>query len=276
MDQLLAHPAVQAGVAPFLAALLVAAPLRRGRLLGLAIAAGFLVVVVLTIGLSFESLTSTRKLVLVGFAAAIGASGIELAARASSRPLRGALAAAVAVSAVWVVLRILQQKEIGTALLWGAAAAVYLSALTESALQAGDDGVRASATGLALGLGTGGLALLGASALMAQIGIAIGAAAGATLLVQMLSGTRAQPGWTLALLAAVVCGLACLIAVFTGALPWYCLLPTLATPWATRLVPPGTRPLWLTSIFNAVVALIPMLLAVGLAWFTAGASPPAA
>ncbi len=272
LDQLLANPAVQAGVAPFLAALLVAAPLRRSRVLGLAIAAGFLVVVALTIGFSFESLTSTRKLVLVGFAATIALLGIELAALPPGRALRGAIAAAMAVSAVWVALRILQQKETGTALLWGASAAVYLALLTDSVLQVGDDGVRASATGLALGLGTGGLALLGASALMAQTGIAIGAAAGATLLVQMLAGNRARPGWTLALVAAVVCGLACLIAVFTGALPWYCLLPTLATPWATRLVPAGERPVWLTSIFSAVVALIPMLLAVGLAWFTAGAS----
>ena len=272
MNQLLANPAIQAGVAPFLAALLVAAPLRGGRLLGLAIAAGFVVVIGLTIGFSFESLTSTRKLVLVGFAAATGALGIELAALAPARALRGGLATAAAVSAVWVALRILQQRETGTALLWGAAAAIYLALLTESALQVGDDGVRASATGLALGLGTGGLALLGASALMAQVGIAIGAAAGATLLVQMVSGTRAQPGWTLGLVAAIVCGMAGLIAVFTGALPWYCLLPTLATPWASRLVPPGARPVWLTSIFSAVVALIPMLLAVGLAWFTAGAS----
>ncbi len=272
MDQLLANPAVQAGVAPFLAALLVATPLRGGRMLGLAITAGFLVVIALTMGFSFESLTSTRKLALVGFAAAIGALGIEVLALAPVRALRGGLAAAAAVSAVWVALRILQQRQTGTALLWGAAAAIYLALLTESALQVGNDGVRASATGLALGLGTGGLALLGASALMAQVGIAIGAAAGATLLVQILSGTRARPGWTLGLVPAFVCGLACLIAVVTGALPWYCLLPTLATPWATRLVPPGVRPVWLTSIFSAVVALIPMLLAVGLAWFTAGAS----
>ena len=68
---------------------------------------------------------------------------------------------------------------------------------------------------------------------MAQAGIAIGASAGAVLLIQMLTGKPAPLGWTLALPANVVAGLVGLLAVFTGALPWYCLLPTLAIPWAT-------------------------------------------
>jgi hypothetical protein len=272
MEQLLTNPAVQAGIAPFLAALLVSVPLRRTRLLGLAIAAGFLVVIALAIGFSFESLTSTRKMILVGLAAAIAMLAIEAAAVPHRPAVRAALCAVAGAGAVWVVLRILQQKDGGMALLAGAGAALYLALLVESTLRAGDDGVRASSIGLALGLGAGALALLGASASMAQVGIAIGAGSGATLLVQMLAGQRAPAGWTLALVASVVSGLACLIAVFTGALPWYCLLPTLAVPWATRLVAAGERPVWLSSILTAVVALIPMLLAVGLAWFTAGAS----
>ena len=124
----------------------------------------------------------------------------------------------------------------------------------------------------AMGLGTGALALLGASGLLAQIGIAVGAAAGASLLVQMLAGQRAPPGAALSLLATVVAALAALLAVFTGSLPWFCLLPTLAAPWATRLVPAGERPVWLTAFLTALAALGPMFLAVGLAWFTAGAS----
>lgn len=272
MDALLANPAIQAGVAPFLAALLVAAALRRTRLLGVAISVGVAVVIALTIGFTFESLSSTRKLVLVGLAAALVMIGVEGAAVPSTPGVRATLAAASAAAAVWVVLRVLQQKETGLALAGGLGAALYLAALVESTHQVSADTVRASAAGLVLGLGTGALALLGASALMAQIGIAVGASAGATLLVQMLGGQRAPAGWTLPLVASVVAGLAGLLAVFTGSLPWYCLLPTLAAPWATRLVPAGERPVWITSIITAVVALIPMLLAVGLAWFTAGAS----
>lgn len=272
MEQLLANPAVQAGVAPFLAALLVSAPLRRTRWLGLAIGVGFAVVIALTVGFSFESLTSMRKLVLVGLGAVVLTLALE-AAQVPARPaIRAALAAAAALAAVWVVLRVLQQKETGLALLGGLGAALYMAALMESTKRISADPVRASACALILGLGAGALALLGASALLAQIGIAIGAGAGATLLVQMLVGQRAPAGWTLALLATVVAGLVGLLAVFTGSLPWYCLLPTLAIPWATRLVRAGETPVWRTSIITAVAALIPVLLAVGLAWFTAGAS----
>lgn len=271
MDQWLANPAVQAGVAPFLAALLVSAALRRTRLLGLAIGVAFAVVIALTIGFSFESVTSMRKLVLVGLAATLIMLALEAAAIRSRPWIGAAAAAATAAAAVWVVLRVLQQKELAPALLAGLGAAAYMSALVESCRQISADGVRASGCSLVLGLGAGALALLGASALLAQVGIAIGAGAGATLLVQMIGGQRAPAGWTLPLLAAVVAGMVGLLAVFTGALPWYCLVPTLAVPWATRLVPEGVRPVWLTSIITAVAALIPMLLAVGLAWFTAGA-----
>lgn len=272
MDEWLANPAVQAGVAPFLAALLVSAALRRTRLLGIAIGVGFAVVVAFTVGFSFELGTSMRKLVFVGLAGA----AVMLALDAAAAPLRAglgaALAAAAAAGGVWMILRVLQQKEAVPAIAAGLGAAAYIAALVESGRRNGDDGVRGSAVGLALGLGAGALALLGASALLAQVGIAVGAAAGATLLVQMIGGQRAPAGWNLALLAPAVAGLAALSAVFTGSLPWYCLLPTLAAPWAIRLVPAGPRPVWLTSIFTAVAALIPVLLAVSLAWFTAGAS----
>lgn len=272
MEQLLSNPAVQAGVAPFLAALLVSAPLRRTRWMGVAIGVGFAVVVAMTVGFSYESLTSMRKLVFVGLGVTVLALALD-AAQLPARPaLQVALAVTTAVAAVWVVWRVLQQKETGLALSGGLGAALYLAALVDSTRRINTDPVRASACALALGLGAGALAFLGASALLSQIGIAIGAGAGATLLVQMLSGRRAQVSWTIALLASMVAGLVCLLAVFTGSLPWYCLLPTLAVPWAARLVPAGDRPVWLTSTITAVAALIPVLLAVGLAWFTAGAS----
>ena len=71
MNTLLNNPAVQAGVAPFAVALIVAASLQRSRLLGLAIGAALATVIALTIGFSFESLTSMRKMVLVGLIASL-------------------------------------------------------------------------------------------------------------------------------------------------------------------------------------------------------------
>lgn len=270
MDELLQNPAVQAGVAPFVTALVATGLLMRTRFLGLAQIVGFAALVALAIGFSFESLTSTRKLVLVGLFTFLPVLLLELKDWSMRPVARSAVALLAGLAAVWVVLRLLQQKETTDALLAGAASALYLAALVESTLRVGSDSVRGAATGLVLGLASGALALLGASALLAQVGIAVGAAAGATLLVQMIAGRRTPAGATLSLPASVVAGLVGLLAVFTGALPWYCLLPTLAIPWATRLVPVGSRPVWLTAFLTAIVAFIPLLLALGLAWFTAG------
>lgn len=266
------NPAVQAGVAPFVVALVVAWLARKTRLLALSQLAGFAVLIALAIGFSFESLTSTRKLVLVGLLTLLPVLLLELKDWSSRPVVRSAVALLAGLAAVWVVLRVLQQKEIATALLAGAASALYLFLLVESTLRVSSDSVRGAVAGLMLGLASGALALLGASALLAQVGIAIGAAAGAVLLVQMITGMRSPVGATLSLPASVIAGLAGLLAVLTGSLPWFCLLPTLAIAWTTRLVPAGSRPVWLTAFLTGLAAFVPLLLALGLAWFTA-ASP---
>lgn len=270
MDELFQNPAVQAGVVPFIAALVAAGLFMRTRFLGLAQIVGFAALIALAIGFSFESLTSTRKLVLVGLFTLVPLLLLELKDWSTRPVARAGVALLAGLAGVWVALRVLQQKETATALLAGAASALYLAALVESTLRVGSDTVRGAAAGLVLGLAGGALALLGASALLAQMGIAVGAAAGATLLVQMIAGKRSPTGATLSLPASVVAGLVGLLAVFTGSLPWYCLLPTLAIPWAARLVPAGSRPVWLTAFLTALAAFIPLLLALGLAWFTAG------
>ncbi|MEO6017649.1 MAG: hypothetical protein ABIP46_10355 [Polaromonas sp.] len=272
MNELLDNPAVQAGVAPFITALVVAVLLRRTRLSGLAIGAGFATVVFLALGFSLESLTSVRKMILSGAAATVLVLLLEAAKVRFKPAISAALSVAAAAAGVWVISRVLQQRETGAALLAGAGAAFYVAMMVESGNRVGRDAVRGSAAALMFGLASGALALLGASASLAQVGIAIGASAGAVLLIQMLTGKYAPAGWTLALPANVVGSLVGLLAVFTGELPWYCLLPTLAIPWATCLVPAGKRPVWLTALLSALAAFIPMLLAVALAWATAGSS----
>ena len=274
MNELLDNPAVQAGVVPFVVGLVVAGLLHRTRLMGLAIGAGFASVIVLAIGFSFEPLTAMRKMVLCGAAACLLLLLLELRPVSPGLGVRVALAAAAAVAGVWVVLRVLLQQDTGPALLAAVGAAAYMAVLVDGGNHASADPVGSAAAGLMMGLCAGVLALLGASASMAQVGIAIGAASGGALLVQMLTGKRPPLGWTLALPASVLAGLVGLLAVFTASLPWYCLIPTLAIPWATRFYPRAeNRPVWLAAFLMAFLALIPVLVAVALAWFTASASP---
>jgi hypothetical protein len=274
MNELLANPAVQAGVAPFVAALVVAALLRHTRWVYWSVGAAFLVVVALTMGFAFEPLTSSRKLVLAVLVALLLLPVLDTALPVAGRARSLLLALVGAGLGVWVLSRLLLQKEMLPALLAGGGAALFLAGFLDGA-QRGSSGspLQAAALALVLGLGTGVLALLGASAQLAQIGIAIGAGAGAAGLALLLAPRAPGQGWSLGLLAALVTGLAALLAVFTGQLPWYCLVPLLATPWAARLVrEQDSRKPWLTALYTAGAAVIPMLLAVALAWSTAGTS----
>jgi hypothetical protein len=273
MNELLQNPAVQSGVAPFVAALIVAIPLRRSRFMGIAQVAGFLTVAALAIGFSFESLTSTKKLVLLGAGTALVVAVLELH-REAALGLRERLLMVLLIGAscVWMLWRLLAQMQAPAAMLASVLAIAYVSALVDSTLLVSNDPVRGAATGLMVGLGTGALAVLGASAVLGLIGIAVGASAGATLLVQMVTGRPARLGLTIALPACSIAGFVGVLAVMGASLPWFCLLPLLASPWATRLVPTNSRPVWQSAFLTALAALVPLLAAVGLAWFAAGPS----
>lgn len=272
MIDLLQNPAVQGGIAPFLVALAVAALLARTRFLGLAQVAGFTTAAALAIGLSFESLSATRKLVLIGLACAGAVLVVELAFSAFSARIRAAFLAMLAAACVWMLWRLLVQRDILQASFAAVLAAGYVVALAESTLRVSRDPVSGAAAGLMVGLGTGALAVLGASALLGLAAISVGAAAGAGLLVQMLRGQRSPVGSTISLPAATVAGLAGVLAVLSAALPWYCLTPVLAAPWATRLVSARFEAVWLRAVLASAAALVPMLIAIGLAWTTASAA----
>src|SRR5256885_12298393 len=75
------NPAVQCGLAPCAAALIVASlfvPLRLG---GLAVVAAFATAVYFIAGFTFEPLTATRKIILLGLAAPLAGIVIDFAFR---------------------------------------------------------------------------------------------------------------------------------------------------------------------------------------------------
>lgn len=236
-EELLAHPAVQAAAAPFAAALVVAIALRRSRFVGLAIAAAFVTVVALTIGFSLEPLTGSRKMVLAALAATLVAVLLEVAVPRATRAQRAVLAAAVGAAGVWVVLRVLLRQDGGAALAAGLAAAAYMALLVDGAHGLRHDALRGAALALGLGIAAAVLGFLGASAWLAQVGTALAAGAAAVLLVLVVGRSRPAAGWTLVLPASVVAGLVGLLAVFTGNLSWYAVLPPLALPWLLSLQP---------------------------------------
>jgi hypothetical protein len=100
-----------------------------------------------------------------------------------------------------------------------------------------EEPLRAASAGTALGIGTGGAALVGASALLGQFGLALGCAAAAHLLIQMVSSRPLPTGRTFTLPLAMIAGLTGCVAVLSAQLPWYALPILAGIPLVAGLVP---------------------------------------
>jgi len=270
VNELLNHPAVQGGVAPFVAALIVALVLGRAKLGGLAVIAAFCTAVYLISGFSFTPLTATRKIVLLALAAPV----IGILADFAFKPTRlgtAILALAAGAATLWVFWPVLQQKDLKIAALLGGGAAVCVAWLVGFSLAAlGAHPVRAGAAGLGIGIGVGVSAVLGASALYGQYGISLGAAAGAFLLPQMLGGKKYEAGATFMLPLALTGGLLAAATLILAQLPWYSLLALAFIPLAARLPAPEKSPLWIQAVAVSACTLAVAAVAIALTWQAAG------
>jgi len=270
LHDLLNHPAVQAGLVPFIAALVTAELLQRLRLSGLAIIAAFAATVYLTSDFGMVPFTGVRKIVWLG----LGSSALAIVLTLFNSSLwRPALAALAAATAVWVGLRILQQHPITEALEWGVACALYVGWLVYWFDGLRDDPVAAGSAGFALGFGTGGAALLGSSALLGQFGLALGAACSAYLLIQAISNSRLPCGRSFTLTLSLLAGLIGCQGVLSAQLPWYALAPLGLIPLVAMIPLAQVRAVWLQSLLLTVATSICAAGAVYLTWRVEGSVP---
>lgn len=270
MHDLLLNPAIQSGILPALAALLVLALVRQTSALVLVPMAGFLTVVMLAVGFSLEPMTARSKVVACVLAAGALALAIDLLRPREVLLVRAAVAALTAAAAVWVAFRVLQQKEGSALFAQGAGVVLFALVMVESSRAVAGDSLRGLVVGTLLGFTSGALGLLGASSSAAFMGIALGASYGAALLVQMWRGRSSATLDQLVLPAAVFSVLGGLMACLTGELPWYALLPLPLIPWVARTMSRPTAPAWRDALVTGFSALVPAIVAVGLAYWSAG------
>lgn len=275
---MLDNPAIQAAALPFVAALVLAFLLARSRYLALAVLAGLVVVVGLTIGYSFESpLSSVKKLLAATVVLSAIGLVLDAAGLASRRSVIVALAAAAGLAALWVVQRVLQQAEGAAVATLALGSFAFATITSASVLEAGrTSSLRAAVVSACLGWGAGVLALLGASALLAQIGLALGSAAAAVALMQMLRGRESPLGASLAVPVAVGAALIPVLASATGELRWFALAPLPLAAMAGLWVPTGRlRKTWQKAFVIGFATLVPVTAAVAIAWFAALRALPA-
>ena len=267
MSEWLNHPAMQSGLAPFVVALLVAELLLRLRLSGLAIVAGFAVTVYLASNFAFSPLTAARKIVWLGLGSGLIGVFLGYFNGALWRPMLAVLAGA---AAVWTGLPVLRNQPLELAMQWGAGCALFAAWLVWWMDMLQQDSVRAGSAGVALGLGTGACAVLGGTALLGQFGLAVGAAAGAYLLIQMLTSNRLPCGRSYTLPLSLICALIGCLAVLTTQLPWYALVPLAAIPLAAKIPASERLQLWVQSLLLAILTLACAAGALYLTWRVAG------
>ena len=241
MPEIVHHPAVQGGLAPFAAALIVAAILVRTKFAGLAILAAYACVVALTVGFGFSPLTVSRKILAVGLAAPAIGIVADMLGR-GSRAITIAIAVCAGVATLWIFLPVLQQQRDAAPAAWAVAAglALFVAATVALVSRLRDDGLRTGAAGLGLGVAVGVGALLSASTGYLLNGIALAAALGALLVVQFAAGRNVAVGFTGAVPIGVLAALFAAATNVLAALPWYALPLLLLVPLAA-LIPLGSR-----------------------------------
>ncbi len=282
MLDLLAHPLFQALLAPFLTGLLVAvlASMRPGArcLQGLAILAGVGVAAWLSVGLEFEPLTSTRKIVLCSLTLPWVAL-IFVRGRWPRFAEAAVLSGLLALAALWVTAPVLGRQEGLAMMATGARVALFAAGIGAALVWFGrQDMVRQGSGVLALALSLGLAALIAASALYGQLAIAVAASTAGLLLVRMLAkrwwpvaGAGSQGLGSLAIFAAAVpLGLVGGAATVYAQLPPSALLFLLLPPVVVALpLATSFRPVLRLSILTAL-ALLAAAPAIAIAWYSAG------
>lgn len=274
MPSLLEDPAVQAGVAPLLAAMLVGGALLRTRFAWLAIVAALATAIALASGITFSPLTAARKVLLLVLAAPV--VGIALDARLGATAARtgAAIAALFGLASAWVYWSVLSQREAGEALALGGGVALFVAAMVALTLRLRDDGVAGGAATLGLGLAVGASAFVSASAGNLTNGIALAAGGGAMLLLQFVAKRAVTPGYLGMLAAGLAAALFAATTFVLAELRWF-VLPLLGLPPLAAALPIAReRPLRVRLVATSALALGAAAVPVLAAWLAARSQTP--
>jgi len=272
MNTLLSNPAIQSGIIPLIVAFVSAFLLKRfgGSWPGLAFAIAYYISVYLAAGFQFYPFTSTRKILMLGIIAIVLGVVID-AGKFRLKNLFGIIFFLGAIATLWVIWPVLARQEGISFILMAIPSLIYVGWLTAGCHQIRHRPEQSAMIALALGLGTGISAILGASALVGQLGIAIGAISGAFLLLHLVN-QKIQTGSTFMLPVGLLSGLLGIGAVIFASLPWYCLLPLVAIPLTSYIQLPGQLTKLKLLLLLAAFTLPFPIIAIVLTWVATNSS----
>lgn len=204
METLIQNPMVQAGFAPFLAALVLAFALGRLRPAAwawLAVPAALATTLALTTGLALVPLTAGRKALLATLLAPLLGLVLDLA-KLNGRVVGATLGLLLLAAGAWAFGPVLLRADDPQGLVQAAGLLAFGAVVAGLNLRLRDDGPAAAAALLAQGTAVGVAAVLSASIGTLMNGLAVAMGGAALLLLQWVRGAAAAPGWGGALAAA--------------------------------------------------------------------------
>lgn len=269
MGDLLNYPEVQSVVLPFAAALLFAFILLRAGFSfgGLGMIIGFGITVVFVNGVDLLPLTGTRKIIIAGLVGAV--IGALVDRRTWDPRYRLAVFSGLSLIAAAWVLSVAVLRESGLNLLGAAVGALgYVMWIVYWTEKSRARPLRAESSMIGFGLGTGLIAIIGSSALLGQLALAVSAAS-AGVVAAMLLLKKDDAGAALSLPASGLLGLIGCTAVAFASLPWIALLILSFAPVAAYWVPVrATWPQWMQSAVVTATTVAATAVALVYAWGT--------
>lgn len=265
---------MQSGILPLTFALIAIFALRPlGWLwasLGLSLA--FFVAVYFIAGYQVMPLTSTRKIIMLGFAATIIGLALD-ALPITRRSVLWLLGIFGATAVLWVLWPLLTRKtgsEFWLLALSSAAYVIWLTTMIERQRRATPSAIYAGI--LAISIGTGISAVFGASAQLGQLGGAMAAATGAYILFG-LAGRNIPTGISLAFPAALIGALIGISGTVYATLPWFSLIPVAIIPALLALPLPAGFSNQKKLLLMCAITMAAAMVAIGISWQIAGAPP---
>jgi hypothetical protein len=248
---LLGHPAVQGGLAPFVAGFAAALVLSPARLSGLAAACGFFSAVYLTGHLGLE-----KKLLLVS-AAAAGVGALCDVAFKPGRAVGAVLGIVFGIACFWIFLDTLGGMRAQRLVVHAVGIGVLVAATVSFAFLSHDEAPRAGAAGVALGAASGVLAWMGGAKLLGVWGFGL-AAGSAGFLIALILRRSVLAGASLALSVGVTGGALMVAVALQRRLGWEYAALLALVPLAVRLPLPAA-----SAASQTLVALVYALAAAG-------------
>lgn len=264
VSEIFNNPVMQSGIVPFCVAAITAKALGYSRLSGLAVVAGFCATVFLISDFDFENLSVIKKIILSGLVTAFFASALDLLPFGKEQWRRHVIMIGCAGVTLWVFSTVLRHRDISEMVLAGFGMIGFIVLLSLLMDNLSSKPIRAGIAGMGLGLGVGFSAVLSSSALLGQLGLSVGVAACAYVLINLLNRKLLSCGRIFTLPVSLLSGLIALAAVMLAKLPWFYLPILFIIPGIAHVpLPPQWPPriqAMILFLLTLISGAIPVLL----------------